>query len=95
MTGRREEFKARMERQLAELHKRMVELEKLQPHSAEHAPSYDTVDGAALSKHLETMRRLQELDEHGEDSWHEASDEVKAMVAELRRAVEAKAAAKK
>ena len=93
MTTRREEFRAKMERQLEELHARMVDLEKLNVHTTDHGVSYDTVHCPAREKHLETMRRMKELDEHSEDTWHEVGEDVKALVAELRRAVEEKESA--
>ncbi len=90
MTTRREEFKSKMERQLEELHARMVDLEKLAGHSTDHGVSYDTVQCEARQKHLETMRRMKELDEHGEETWHDVGAHVKALIAEFRRAVEEK-----
>ena len=92
MKRRKEDFKSRMERQLASLHDRIVELQELNAHPIEHTPSYDTVHCEALQKHLETMERLRELDAHGDETWHEVGAEVKEMIAALRRAVEAKEA---
>ena len=90
MPAEKEEFKSVAERQLADLHRRMVELEKLSQHSTEHAPSYDTVHGEARQKHLESLRRLKELDEHGDESWYDVGADVKELIAQLRKAVEEK-----
>ena len=93
MPAEKEEFKSLMERQLADLHRRMVELEKLSDHRVEHTPSYDTVHCEARQKHLETLRRLKELEEHGEDTWYDVGADVKELVAQLREAVEKKESA--
>jgi len=95
MTSRKKDFKSLMERQLAELHERMTELENLSSHKAEHATSYDTVECEARSKHIDTLRRLGELDDHGDDTWETTGEEVKAMIAEIRRTVEAREAKSK
>jgi putative heme iron utilization protein len=94
MAAHKEEFKSLMERQLAELHERMIELEKLNEHKVEHTPSYDTVHCEARAKHLETLRRLKKLDELGDDTWFEVGAEVKTLIAELRREVEEKETAR-
>ena len=93
MTAAKEEFKSQVERQLEELHQRMVELENLSKHATEHTPSYDTVHCEARQKHLETLRRMKELDDHGDDTWHDVGADVKELIAQLRKAVEEKESA--
>ncbi len=88
MSTRKKDFAALMERQRAELHERIVELEELSAHATEHALSYDTVDCEARSKHIDTLRRLDKLDHECEEKWHEVGAEITAMVAEIRRDVE-------
>jgi hypothetical protein len=90
MPAEKEEFKSVVEKQLEDLHRRMVELEELSKHAVEHTPSYDTVHCEARQKHLETMRRLKELDDHGDESWYDVGADVKELIAQLRKAVEEK-----
>lgn len=86
--SRKDEFRALMQRQLQELHRRISELEELSPHPHEHAISWDTVVGECRKKHLATVARLQEIDRHGEETWHDVGREVRDAVTDLEKAVE-------
>jgi len=88
MTDRMEEFRARMKRQLDELHKRITELEEMQPHPHEHAISWDTKVGECRRQHLETLARLRDLDAHEEGSWDEHEKSVRSAIEGLRATVE-------
>ena len=83
----KEEFRTLMKRQLAELQRRISELEALSFHPHEHAISWDTVVSDCRRRHLEAVDRLRDLEHHGEDSWHDAGVEIRAAVEELERAL--------
>ncbi len=88
MSARRDEFQARIARQLEELHARIAELEALRPHVPEqHAISYETVVSEARRRHEATLRRLRELDEQGE-SWVAHDATIRGAVDDVHAAVE-------
>lgn len=89
MTSRKDEFRALMEKQLEELHRRIAELEDLAPHPHEHAISWDTVVGDCRKKHLRTVARLRDLDAHGDETWHATGTDIRDAVEELEHAVSA------